>query len=164
MPPKSAIMHHADSYFYCHRGTQSRGCGKRGPRPPCQRREQDGKNRPGEAESEKQANVTESARVARAAGPAHLVLKKSAEAVCGQMRFHHNIRQHHFITCFGDAEAKFEIVGKVINQRAQAADSIERSARHGQSGAESKMNSAFNLARNQHASNEVRADADGFKL
>ena len=72
--------------------------------------------------------------------------KNPRKLYAGKMRFHHNIRQHHFITGFGDAIAEFKIVGKIINQRAQAADGVERGARHGQRGAKSKVNAAFNLA------------------
>src|ERR1041384_3203184 len=85
MPPNSAVMHHSDSYFDCHGGAQSSSGSQHGPRPPGSRRKQHSKHRPRQAEGEKQADVTEAARIARAAGPAHLVLKKSAEAVSRQM-------------------------------------------------------------------------------
>ena len=80
------------------------------------------------------------------------------------MSFHHHIRQHHFITCFGDAIAKFKIVGQIIDERTQAADGVKCGARHGQRGAESKVNAAFNLAGHQHSGDKIRADADGFQL
>ena len=80
------------------------------------------------------------------------------------MGFHHNVRQHHFITGLGNAISKFEIVGQIIDQRAQTADGVKRAARHCQRGAKSKMNAAFNLARHQHSSNKIRADANGFQL
>src|SRR5579871_97241 len=164
MLPESAIMHHADSYFDRDSGTQSRSRSESCPRPPAKRRKQNGKNRPWQAEGEKQANVAKAAGIARAAGPAHLVLKKSAEAVRGQMGFHHNIRQHHFISGFGNAKAKFKVISQVINERAQAADGIKRGARHGERRAKSEVNTAFNLARDQNAGDEVRTDADGFQL
>src|SRR3954464_781290 len=164
MPPKGAIMHDSNANLDRDGGTQSRSRGECCPGPPTKRREQDGKNRPGQAEGEKQANIAETARIARAAGPAHLVLKKSAEAVRGQMSFDNNIRQHDFIPSFSNAKAQLKIVSQIINQRAQAADGLKRGARHGERGAKSKMNAAFNLAGNKHAGNKVRADADGFQL
>src|ERR1041385_3520615 len=81
MPQNGAIMHHSDSNFDCHSGTQSCSRSECDPRPPAKRRKQDGKNRPREAEGEKQADVTQAARIARTPGPAHLMLKKPAEAV-----------------------------------------------------------------------------------
>src|SRR6476660_10228574 len=98
MPPDSAVMHHANSYFHCHGSAQPGSRGQRTPGPPAERGEQCGKDRPGQAEGEEKADVTETAGIACAARPAHLVLEKPTEAVSRQMRFHHHVSQNDFIT------------------------------------------------------------------
>src|ERR1051326_2651239 len=158
------VMHHAFTNLKGDGGTQSGGGGESCPRPPAQRREDNGKDGPGQAEGEQQAEIAEAARVAGAARPAQLMIEELAEAVGGQMGFDDDIRQNHFIAGFGDAVAKLKIVSKVVNQRAQAADGLKRDARHGQGGAESEVNAAFYLARRENAGDEISADAERFKL
>jgi len=80
------------------------------------------------------------------------------------MGFHHNIGEHHFITGPGDAVAKLKVVRQIVNKGAQTADRIQRGARHGQRGAQGKVNAPFDLPRHQNAGNKIRTDAEGFQL
>src|SRR5262249_40063064 len=107
-----AIMYDACANFKSDSRTECSCGSKSAPGPPGQRREQDRKNRPGQAERKQQSHVAKAAGVARAARPAHLVLKEFAEAVRGQMGFYNDIRQHNFVTGFRNAITEFKIIGE----------------------------------------------------
>src|SRR5271165_4397115 len=80
------------------------------------------------------------------------------------MRFDDSFREMNFEAETSDTFPEFVIVGEEIENRFEASNASEIGAAEGQRRAEGETNSALELPCDQHARDEVGADAERFEL
>src|ERR1700722_19337409 len=91
----------------------------------------------------------------RAAAPANLVRQELTKSILRQKSLNHLAAQEQLKSTPPNPRSQLVIIRQVVNQRLQAADSLQRLARNRQRRAQAKTNSVFNLPCRQDTGNKV---------
>src|SRR5579884_174249 len=119
---------------------------------------------PRQAKSQKKADVAGGSDVAQANGPTQLVTKEITKRFVGKNHFHRRGKQLDFQAAGGDAIAKLEIVGVVVDHGLEAADGSKMGFCRGHGPTERELHFAFDLASHQSIGNSFRGKDQGFEF